>query len=434
MDARLSRVVSETSRFGDLHTKTYDIELLISGAMVFGLLTVPGEMNTVFDRWGARLDGLASQALTYLYVYSQMVAYSMLATFIAHLCLRGYWIALLGLESVWSDGWNWDRLKLGPYSRERLQKRVPSLSQAINAADDRASVIFAAGLLLVMVSLYSVVMVLGAIAAALVIETTTGMPGPRAFFIALGVAFGTAIIIPQLDKRIGPRLDPGTRPGQFFTRLVWLGMFISPLRWTGPVQFVFQSRIGERRLTIAMTVAATILSAGLIAGMLFRAGVLRVDGWTYFDPAPTGASLDPRHYRNSGVEHDGRRPTIDSDVISGPLIRLYLPYRPRRHNPMIAKACPELAATVAKGTAPDNAVGAACLGGLYKVALDGVTVTSTYRFTRDAESDFVGVAAYLPTANLPQGPHELTIDAPGNNENAPREIIKIPFYTAPGSK
>jgi hypothetical protein len=96
---------------------------------------------------------------------------------------------------------------------------------------------------------------------------------------------------------------------------------------------------------------------------------------------------------------------------------------------MIAKACPDLAAAVAKGDPPDNAAGAACLGGLYRVSLDGAAVTSTYRFARDAASDFVGVVAYLPTGDLQRGPHELTIDAPGNNENAAREIVKIPFYS-----
>lgn len=54
----------ETSRLGDLHTKTYDIELLIFGALVFGLWNAPGAMDRLFDRWGARLDGLASPALT----------------------------------------------------------------------------------------------------------------------------------------------------------------------------------------------------------------------------------------------------------------------------------------------------------------------------------------------------------------------------------
>jgi hypothetical protein len=111
------------------------------------------------------------------------------------------------------------------------------------------------------------------------------------------------------------------------------------------------------------------------------------------------------------------------------VIRLYLPYRPRRHNPMIAQACPDLAAVVANGDAPDNAAGAACVGGLYKVSLDGVDVTSTYRFTRDAASDFVGVLAYLPVADLPQGSHELTVDAPGGSADAAREIITIPFYS-----
>ncbi|HEX4915096.1 MAG TPA: hypothetical protein VFV51_14110, partial [Vicinamibacterales bacterium] len=155
---------------------------------------------------------------------------------------------------------------------------------------------------------------------------------------------------------------------------------------------------------------------------------LRIDGWRYFNPDPPAASIDPRHYRDSGVARDGRRPTIDSDVIAGPLIRLYLPYRPRRHNPMIAAACPDLAAAVAAGTAADNGAGASCVGNLYRVSLDGTALLTTYRFTRDAASDFVGVLAYLTTSGLQHGPHELTVDAPGNDLTGPRELIKIPFY------
>jgi hypothetical protein len=126
VDAELSRAVSETSRFRDLHTKTYDIELLISGALVFGLSSAPAEIDRLFDRWGPRLDGVASPALTYLYLYAQMIVYSMLVTFVGHLLLRGYWIALLGLESVWSDGWKWDQLKIGPFSKAHMAKRVSS--------------------------------------------------------------------------------------------------------------------------------------------------------------------------------------------------------------------------------------------------------------------------------------------------------------------
>ena len=420
--------MSETSRFQDLHTKTYDIELLISGALVFGLSSAPGELDRLFDRWGPRLDGIASPAFTYLYLYLQMIVYSMLATFVAHLLLRGYWIALLGLESVWNEGWNWERLTIGPFTREHLQRRTPSLSLAINKADDRASVIFAAGALLVAVSLHSLIVAASAVVVGLVIEATTGMEGGRAFFVAVAIPFVAMTLIPFLDKRLGPRVDADSGRGRALRRIVNAAMAISPLRWTAPLQFVFQSRIGERKLTMAMIVAASIVAGVLMLGILFRNNELRIDAWRYFNPEPTAASIDPRHYRDTAAARDGRRATIDSDVISGPLIRLYLPYRPRRHNPMIAGACPALAATVAQGNVPDNATAAACLGGLYKVSLDGNAVSNTYNFTRDAASDFVGVLAYIETAALTAGPHEFTIDAPGNDAGAPRELIKIPFY------
>ena len=206
-------------------------------------------------------------------------------------------------------------------------------------------------------------------------------------------------------------------------------MLISPVRWTAQIQFMFQSRIGERRLSMALGLSAGILAAAMVLSMLLRTGVLRLDSWRYYDPAPSAASIDPRYYRDSGAARDGRRPTIDSDVIDSPVLRLYLPYRPRRHNSLIARACPELASAVAKGDAPDNAAGATCLGGLYRVSLDASVLTPAYSFTRDAESDFVGLLAYVPTANLAPGPHTLTIDGPGSSADADREIVRIPFYS-----
>ena len=421
--------MTETSRFRDLHTKTHDIELLLSGALVFGLLTMPGEFNRLFDTWSARFDGIASSAATYFYLYGQMIVASMLVTFIAHLCLRGYWIALLGLESVWIDGWDWNRLKLGPHTRAHVERRVTSLSAAINSADDRASVIFAAGALLVMMFLYSLLMVIVAIALALLVAAVTGIPDRSAFSVAFIAVFLPMIIIPLLDRRLAGKLRPDGLAHRVFARVAGLGLYLSPLRFLAPVQFVFQSRIGERKLQMALGAAATVIIIALLTSVFLRSGELRLDGWRYFDPRPTAPSIDPGHYRDSGAARTGRRPTIDSDVIGGQLIRLYLPYRPRRHNPLIASACPALAAAVSAGTPPNNSTAAACVGHLYKVSIDGAVVTASYSFTRDAASDFVGVLAYLPAGGLAPGPHELTIDGPGGNPQAPREVITIPFYS-----
>jgi len=235
-------------------------------------------------------------------------------------------------------------------------------------------------------------------------------------------------IIPLLDRRLAGKLPPDGRADRVFARVAGVGMIFSPLRFIGPIQFVFQSRLGQRRLSMAMAAAAGVMMIALVMSVFVRSGELRLDGWRYYDPRPTAPSVDPRHYRDSGAARDGRRPTIDSDVIGGPLIRLYLPYR-RRHNPLIATACPALDAAVAAGTASDHSAAAACVGDLYRVSIDGAAVTASYNFTRDAASDFVGVLAYLPVDGLAPGPHELAIDAPGSNAQAPREVFRIPFYS-----
>ena len=71
------------------------------------------------------------------------------------------------------------------------------------------------------------------------------------------------------------------------------------------------------------------------------------------------------------------------------------------------------------------------MGGLYTVTLDGEAVAATYEFTRDAASDFVGVMAYLPTAALTSGRHELVIESRTGADRDARETVRIPFYTAP---
>ena len=247
-----------------------------------------------------------------------------------------------------------------------------------------------------------------------------------------------AIVVPLLDQAASRRRLRSAlrwRIGVFARVVRRRHCIISPIRCigAGPVRLSIAHRRTqadrsrwERRRPPSLT------------GAVGRAHALpdrescALDGWTYFDPQPTAASIDPRHYRDSGAERDGRRPTIDSDVISGavdPALSA-VPATASQSDDRQSLSR-DLAAAVASGRwLPDNAAAAACVGSLYKVCArrrgrDQLAIS----FTRDADSDFVGVLAYLPTADLQPGPHELTIDAPGNTENAPRELIKIPFYS-----
>jgi hypothetical protein len=414
--------VTQTSRFRDLHKLTHEVELLISGALVFGLSQAPGLMEAAFLWWSPRLDGLAVTASTYIFVYSVLLVYSLLGTFVLHLCLRGYWVALLGLESVWPEGWSSDKLKSGPHGRREIERTFSSLAVSIDKADDRASLLFAAGALLVSVFLYSLSMMLVSIGvgAAVAYLTDGRVPGVVGLFTTFGLFLAGSVVLALVDRKLGHRISPDSAAGRRFAAALRVILWLSPARATGPVQFVFQSHLGERRLGAAIGVAAAVMGSVLIGGLLWRSGQFRIDGWTYFDDSPAAAAyFDPRYYRNSTAIRDGVLPSIDAEIITGPYLKLYLPYRPRRHNPLLEKQCPQ---------PTESAARAACVGALYTVRLGDQTFTNlTFDFTRDMPSEFVGVVTFLDVRDLPAGRHELVIQAPPRREGETL-TYRIPFY------
>jgi hypothetical protein len=414
--------VAETSRFTNLHKLTHEVELLISGALVFGLSQAPAYLEEAFFWWTPRLEGLAVTAATYIFVYSVLLVYSLLGTFVLHLCLRGYWVALLGLESVWPEGWNPEKLKFGPYGRREAEKMFSSLAVGIDKADDRASLMFAAGALLVAVFFFSLVMMLTSIGVAASIAYLSGgrVPGMTGLIGTFALFLLVTVGLTLVDRTMGHKIAPESAAGRWFAKALRFTLWISPTRATGPVQFVFQSHFGEKRFGAAIGLAAGVMGTILLGGMLWRSGIFRVDGWKYFDDAPSAtAYLDPQFYRNSAATRDGLTPSIDAEVITGPYVKLYLPYRPRRHNPLLEKVCPQPV---------ESAASAACVGGLHTVQLDGQPLTNlTFDFTRDQPSQFVGVAAFIDVRDLPVGRHELSIQAPPREEGETL-VFRIPFY------
>jgi hypothetical protein len=85
-------------------TPTWEMELLVSGATIVGLLQLPD----LLDRLYFRVINLSPQAyyavLTPLWVYTKVTVATLVLTFLTHICLRGYWVALVGMASVYPGG------------------------------------------------------------------------------------------------------------------------------------------------------------------------------------------------------------------------------------------------------------------------------------------------------------------------------------------
>jgi len=132
-------------------------------------------------------------------------------------------------------------------------------------------------------------------------------------------------------------------------------------------------------------------------------------------------------------------------MVTEPYLKLFIPYNPRRHNRLLAEACPNLqplsknGLDAGRGTKLEDIQvqdAAACLGSLFAVSLDGEGLQGMhFDFTIEQGSGLEGIVSFLSVDSLDHGRHELLILAPpkpkqkGEDEKAPQALRHlIPFW------
>src|SRR5690242_2190374 len=129
-------------------TPTWEVELLISGVAVFAMLQLPELLDRAILEWQPRLVDRWGKLLWIVYIYAKSAALILAVTFVIHLLLRARWIALVGMLSIYPKGVDWSKLRLGPHAREIEGKRMGRMDEAIDRADNRATMVFALGVVL----------------------------------------------------------------------------------------------------------------------------------------------------------------------------------------------------------------------------------------------------------------------------------------------
>lgn len=122
------------------------MELLLSGATVFALWQIAGAMAPfaayLLPRLAPELTSIGG--VIYIYLASGVIMIGL--AFVIHLVLRAYWVALVGMHSVFPQGLRMERLRGGPIMRENLAARWQDMDAAIEIADNRATVVFGLGI------------------------------------------------------------------------------------------------------------------------------------------------------------------------------------------------------------------------------------------------------------------------------------------------
>jgi hypothetical protein len=418
-------------------TPTWEMELLVSGATVFGLMQLPAQADRLlFGFYNA--SNFAVAALTpSLWIYVKFSLLTLIATFIVHLCLRGYWVALVGLDSVYPEGFRWDRMKarLGPHYLQTSRELAGDVGTLIERADNRASVVFGLGFGMAMLMLMPMVLV-GAMMAAIWLYETLGGDGIDALKVSAAlaalmfIAFGVLV---YWDRARGDRMPADSRGGRwlrgFFRFYAWLGFD----RANNPLITLFSSNEGNRR-------TATIIGAVMLAvlSLVLSQALGERLGWSVGDfaglPDDVQSATDtvlPQHYasQRGTAARLAPIPHIPDPVVRGNYLRLFVPYVPARHNEAMRLRCPQALAATGDGAQRERLD---CLEAMHAVTLDGQPLDIHFDAGEDVATGQRGMVAMIPVHGLELGRHELTVQRTPRGDRKdgepPPKPYVIPFW------
>ena len=439
---------SQPSRvaFERLRERTDELELLVSGLFAFALLTLPGR---VFDAWvraSIHVDGALDLALRFGFQVGVGLGYALGFAFIAHLAIRAYWVGLIGLKSTFPDGIRWDRVPLmGSVTRPWYQRQVGDLGQTIDRVDRAASILFA------MTTLVALLLVWVGVQASLGL-LLCGLVGSlfedrdRATFIAIGVGyvlFLAAGMSPVLLDRMVARREAAGREADGLRRLT--GRLLRVLGWMFPqrliaaVQFTLQSNLPGRGFMTVYIAVFVLAMASSVVMILGSARLSLLDSYEVLTTDAVEHGMLGAHYESLRGEGDRLAfyPMVPSDRVSDTHLRLFIPHRPQRDNPLARERCSGLrkGRNAASG-ADAAAVGRQCLAALWTVRLDGAPVSlDGFVATERRDLGMRGLLGYIEVAGLPPGLHRLHLEwnaAGGDSGALRRPEYVIPFWFTPG--
>ncbi len=439
----------EMKEAGQLTSPTWELELFLSGAFVFAMMQLPGLIEQMFIALEPHATDRAGQVLFMGVLYGKAIAFTLVGMFLLHLVARAYWVALLGLQSVFPRGIQWREMKIGPVGKEVYRAFMPDIARVIARLDNFCSIVFSVGLVIVFVFIFSTMLVAtgSGLAYGLALVFTNG-ENMRYYlyalmFVFLAIPVGATIV----DRSRGDKYPPGTRGHRILRAMMRIAFGINLTGVTGPMMWTLATNLGRRKSMAFLYVALMGLILVATADRLAQSDRLSINSYDYFGASRTYA-VNNRFYESQRVpgKSYARVPSIQSDIIKDPYVKLFIPYSPRRDNPAIAAACPTLKPIAERGlqigadvTLPDSITVPVltCIAQMHAVSLDDVPRPDiAFSFYEQPTTGIKGVIAYIAVDSLSRGRHVIgllqTPPTPLPADSVARESWKrptlIPFW------
>ena len=399
---------------------TWELELLISGAVLFALFQIPSALTSFFTRIEPHATATMMSVLLVMQMYVKAIVYALIASFVVHLIARAYWVGLVGLHSVFPKGVRWENFKSGPVTLEVYRSRLVSLPAIISRTDNFCSVIFSFAFLLVLLFAFTVALTgaFGLVAYGISHGLLGGRSGETVFLVLAALLAIIPAATSLIDRRFGERLSPRGR--RILQRAIIASYRGTAQGVISPIFVPLLTNVGRNKIRAIFFASLFGILGFVIAERLARSDQLSVNSYDYFG-ASDRFGVNYRFYENQRSADDifARTPSIQSDIVTGSYVKLFIPYVPRRHNPMVARTCPTLRPIQGRGlqVGPDTPVPDSlampvlrCLAQIHAVTVDGAQRPDLqFRFYEHPTTGIKGIITYIPADSLTRGQHMITV-------------------------
>ncbi len=415
----------------ELASKSWNLELIISGAAIFLVSYLPGLVDQLL---GYYLENLAdssdlSKSTLPVLVYSffKVIAWLLIGTFVVHFVLRAFWVGLVGLHAVYPEGIRYENLPWQTdLSKKITRQNFGQLTDYILRLDRLSNQIFSFAFLIALmgfgISLIYTVLFVGTHPNAF--PDWMGNHKIRAL-VFLGLVLVVALM-PAVAQLLSRREN--------LLRIPWIKNFVAKTIKYAPglilplvyrpltyINLIYSSNVSRKRLFSTLALATTLVMGTVL--WVFANKLMALRGrdlfvrQAYFGKNNTTYKLYPAHYDQlRQPNHLMPALTIQSDVVQGPVLRLFVAYRKWLDGPL-EKHCGQL--QLPKNQSKNaqrimkDSFNMACLSGFFQLSVnDSVYTQPDWVFYTHPETGSHGLLGYVPTAGFPTGKNILSVRIP----------------------
>ncbi|KAA3609291.1 MAG: hypothetical protein DWQ05_22630 [Calditrichaeota bacterium] len=414
-----------------LHNRSWEMELLIVGFALLVLMRVPESLIEFLSPIESTVSNPFIRGLIPLGFTLIVATYIMSFNLGIHIILRGYWIGIVGLNSVFPDGVNIEKLNFHPRFADYLKSKLHNLAETALRIDKICSAIFAFTFLLIFIfislAFYLLSMVLILSPITLLPEGFKQSVGQFYVLIVLFVYIILGLLSAADFLSLG--LFKKIKKGWFARPYYWLSRYFRFITGFTFYQSIYYTLISN----VPRKIIATILSVYLFITIGFF--ITRYDETIYFPKSGQMSAhrVLQKHYLDSlDPEHYIKSPIIPGKFVNTGFIELFIPYQ-ITENDSLQKYCDGILPLKSigfsfKGTVVFNVDSSRirkaekaqseeniaaildCVAKLYEISIDDSIVQEVhFLFYNHPHSDEPGYLTAIPTEALNPGLHRLTI-------------------------